>query len=654
MSILKTAFGGKNISVKDIYAALGIVFLTFMVYLPALDNDFVNWDDNAYVYENINIRSIDYNFVKWSFTNAKVGHWCPLTWLSFATDYAMWGMNPWGYHLTNIILHSLNALLVFILTLKLINVDYFKKSIKNDNNALITGITTSILFSIHPLHVESVAWITERKDVLSLFFFLICLLSYIRYISTEGLKRVIYYCISLALFIMSLLTKPMAISLPIILLVLDFYPFKRLGVGVDLKKSKWIIIEKFPFFILSILSAMMTIWAARSVGAMQETQALPFIFRAIMVGRNYLFYLYKMIIPFNLAPFYPFPLIAEVYSLEYIGSSVLFLLITFFCMMSGRIFIAVWLYYVVALIPVIGIIQAGSQVAADRYTYLPGLGPFLLAGLGISALFNKYSTKQHRLMIIAALTVLSVVFANRTVQQIKIWHDSIALWSHEIKLFPELEKAYQNRGAAYGHKGEHRQALKDFSRAIELNPGRAEGHSNRGTIYISIGNYQQAIIDYSKALELDPRSYKASYERGFAYSKIGNYLAAITDYSNAINLNPKDIRTYNSRGNAYRYLNQYQLSLQDFNKAIQLDPEDPIVFNNRGVIYGKLGYIDRELADYERAVKLNPKYAEAYFNLGRVYSQAGNDSLAFSNFNKAYSLGLKEAKEYLKKEHLPK
>lgn len=649
MSISKTVSGGKKISVKNIYAALGIVFITFMVYLPALDNDFVNWDDNAYVYENINIRSMDYNFVKWSFTNAKVGHWCPLTWFSFATDYAMWGMNPWGYHLTNIILHSLNTLLVLILTVTLISVGCLNKNTQTDSKALIAGITTSLLFSIHPLHVESVAWITERKDVLSLFFFLICLLSYIRYISTEGLKRLIYYCTSLILFILSLLTKPMAISLPVILLILDFYPFKRLWTGVNFQKNMWVIIEKLPFFVLSILSAMMTIWAAHSVGAMQETQVFPIIFRVIMAGRNYLFYLSKMIIPFNLAPFYPFPLIGELYSLEYMGSSILFLLITFYCMRSSRIFTAVWLYYVVTLIPVIGIIQAGSQAAADRYTYLPGLGPFLLAGLGISALFKKVSTKQHRLIIIAALTVLSVVLASRTVRQINVWHDSITFWSHEINLFPEVEKAYQNRGAAYGHKGEYRQALKDISRGIELNPDRAEGHSNRGTIYISLGNYQQAIIDYSKALELDPRSYKASYERGFAYSKLGNYHAAIIDYSNAINLNPKDIRAYNSRGNAYRYLYQYQPALQDFNKAIQLDPDDPIVFNNRGVIFGKLGNIAQEVADYKRAVDLNPKYAEAYFNLGRAYSQAGNDTLALTNFNKAYSLGLKEAQEYLKK-----
>lgn len=550
----------------------GIAFIvtcvTFLTYLPALQNGFVNWDDDLYVYENQGIQSLDFSFFIWSFT-ADVGSiWHPATLLSLALDYVVWGTNPFGYHLTNIFFHAFNTGLVFILVNKIVEIYGLNRQGISNKKALITGVVTSFLFGIHPLHVESVAWISERKNVLSAFFFLLSLLAYLRY-ATSTFKRTISYTICLTLFILALMSKPMVVTLPIIFLLLDIYPLKRLSVTGRSLKS--VFIEKAPFFGLSILSAAITIWAHHSAGGLKTFETVSLIMRILTAIRSYIFYLLKMVLPFNLAPLYPYPAKIDFLSLEYLGYLILFTAILHFTWLlrKNKVIWAVLLYYAITLLPVIGLIQVGDQAAADRYFYLPSLAPFFLIGLGIGCLFEKYSEKRYGILIvITSLFLLSGMLINKTLTQITIWQDSITLWSHEIRVFPNaIDKAYFNLGAAYN----------------------------------GIGDYSKSINSYDIGIKLNRYDAKAYFNRGFAYDKLDNF----------------------------------QLAIKDYSKAIDLDPLYVEAFNNRGTIYNNLGYKQPAIADLNRAIEINPQYAMVYYNLGLVYSQLENHELSRMYYEKA-------------------
>lgn len=429
--------------------AFFVALITFIVYIPALKNGFVNWDDNIYVYENQNIRSLDFNFVKWNLSAVVASLWHPLTMFSLALDNAIWDLNSAGFHLTSIIFHTLNTFLVFILITQLKRHGNSKELSAND---LIVGFTTALLFGIHPLHVESVAWVSERKDTLSTFLYLSSILAYHKYLTAN---RALFYGTSIIFFAMALISKPMAVSLPLVLLILDFYPFKRWKTG----KLKRLFVEKLPFLALSISASLITIWAHSTGGSIATLESAPLMSRIFVAARAIIFYLIKMIMPFNLAPYYPYPTKVRFMEMDYAGSLVLLLFITLLCIWSlkrEKLFSAIWLYYLVTLIPVIGIVQVGSQAAADRYTYLPSLGPFLLAGLGVSAIFATYSSRCW--IAIPPLILLACITTNKTITQIAVWKDSVTLWSHEIKLFPlTAELAYNSRGIAYKDLGDDRQ-----------------------------------------------------------------------------------------------------------------------------------------------------------------------------------------------------
>lgn len=537
--------------------AFALAILTFIVYLPALNNGFVNWDDNVYVYENPNIRTLDIDFLKWSLTSVVAGLWHPLTLLSLATDYALWGLNPEGYHLTNILFHALNAMLVFYLTMKLLSFRY-------QRNMLFAAIVTTLLFGLHPLRVESVVWVSERKDVLCTFFFLLSLLAYLRY-NTGRSKKTAHYITCVIFYLMALMSKPMAISLPIVLLILDFYPLRRLT------NVKRIFLEKLPFFILSATVAAITVWAHSSSDSLKAVESLPFLERFFLAIRGYFDYLFNMAMPFKLSPIYPYPKEINKFELEYIGPFILFSLITLFCLMPlkrerkrEKAFLAVWLYYLFTLLPVIGLVPVGRAALADRYTYLPSFGVFMLAGVAMKLLFDKY---PYKTMIIIAL--LMVIFVFKTERQISIWKDSITLWSHEIHSFPYHDTAYTNRGLAYTEKGQYSKAIEDLDKAIELNPKTASAYNNRGIAYAKISQYDKAIEDFNKAVELNPDA-NIYNNRANVYNNKGQYDWAIWDYTKAVSLEPNYKDAYFSRGNAYANKGQYDRAISDYRKACEM------------------------------------------------------------------------------------
>lgn len=385
-------------------AALLVFFITLLVYLPSLGNEFVNWDDNQYVYENRNIQVSPGHVFEWSFTTFYAANWHPLTWISHALDYSMWGLNPRGHHLSSIVLHSINAVLVVYLCIGLFE-SYRRKKVAegfsgpffDEKGVLIAAATTGILFGIHPVHVESVAWVSERKDILSALFFCLSILSYIRYVDeTENVgeagRRPLLrtYFFSLVFFVCALLSKPMAVTLPVVLILLDWFPFQRIQSLRTLWKA---VLEKVPFIAMGIASSVITVLAqikGRSLVPF-ESSSVP---ARIMVAADAIFsYLTKMILPLDLSPFYPYPKVVSFFSAKYFFPLLVVTIITIACVnffLRGRkVWLAVWGYYLITLLPVLGIIRVGLQSMADRYTYLPSLGPFLVLGLAAARGYEK-------------------------------------------------------------------------------------------------------------------------------------------------------------------------------------------------------------------------------------------------------------------------
>ncbi len=636
--------------------AILAALITILVYLPALNNGFVNWDDHSYIYENRNIKSIDFGSLKWMFTSFHASNWHPLAWLSHAVDYAMWGLNPVGHHLSSILLHGLNTFLVVILIIRLLKAVKPEDKSNQLPGSLIAGLVTGLLFGLHPLHVESVAWVSERKDVLYSFFFLLSLLTYLKYTSSsqQKQKRSIYV-LSLLFFVMSLMSKPMAVTLPVVLLIVDIYPFGRLNLKSWLKAQKELLIEKIPFFVLSIVSSIVTVIAQRTGGAITPLEEHFLIDRILVALRGLGFYLSKMVWPTDLCPVYPYPSKISVLSLQYMGSFILVLSITAFCIWSWKqqkVFSAVWTYYVVTLLPVLGIIRVGEQAAADRYTYLPSLGPFLLAGLAAAYIWKKVDIKQHvsmhiRLSILISLILIIGILPIITVKQIGIWKDSLTLWNRELKIFPTYYRAYKNRGHAYDQLGDYPQAIIDYDKAIKFNPFYTKAYVNRGIAYSKSGSPEKAVKDYNMAIMINPKDIKAYYNRGIDYKKLGQYRQAVRDFDMTVELDSKCIAAYVNRGAVYAKLCDYQSAIKDFNSVIELDPYDEITYNRRGMAYMNSGNYQQAIRDFSNAIRLKPQYIEPYNNRGNIFAMIGKHQQAIEDFDMAIKLNSRAADVYV-------
>ncbi len=415
--------------------------------------------------------------------------------------------------------------------------------------ALAAAFFAALAFGIHPQHVESVAWVSERKDVLSGFFFLLSLILYVRHSAETENRR--WYWASFASFALALLSKPMAITLPVVLLILDFYPLKRLG---GFKGLKGAFIEKLPFFALIPVTAALTIWAQHGDEAMASIEASPLSERFDVAIRGLAFYLEKLFYPVDLAPFYVRPLQGEFYDLVFLISLLAVVLITTLALvfLKRRSLAAAWAYYLVTLLPVIGLVQVSDMAAADRYSYLPSLGPvFFISG----ALGTLASKKKARLFVAALSLSLFAVSGLLTVSQQSVWKDTVSLWTQEIKVFPTVQAymkraraheaqkrfveaaadytvvidntgdgrsgVYLRRGLAWRNAGDQRAALFDFSEAIRLNPGNAAAYILRGELSLSSGEIPSALADFDKALSLRPEDPRALYYGALAYERAG-------------------------------------------------------------------------------------------------------------------------------------
>jgi hypothetical protein len=545
------------------FLAASVGLVTFAVYLPTLHNDFVGWwDDSVYVYENPHIRFFNAHFLRWAFFDFYASNWHPLTWMSHALDYAIWGLNPMGHHLSNNIIHALNSFLVVVLAIKLLEI-YQEGVIRNGTTTLmnrqeilIAGGVTGLLFGLHPVHVESVAWVSERKDLLCSLFFLLSGIAYTGYVTTEIASEKLvsrfssgWYLLCVGFFALALLSKPMAVSLPLVLLILDWYPFKRI---LSVKSFLSTLMEKLPFFALSLVSSILTILAQRSGGAMGMMIFEPLSTRLLVAAKALIAYLWKMILPTDLIPYYSYPKKVTIFSPEYLSAAILVIVITAACVLYAKkqkVLLSVWGYYVVTLIPVIGIVQVGSQSMADRYTYLPSLGPFLMAGLSIAWIYGRSHALQKwsvtiKVFGLAAMLLVFTALVFLTTRQAAIWKDPVTLWTYVIEREPtSVPGAYVNRGAAFHRRGQLNEAVKDLNMALSLDPFSVDAYYERGTIFFEIGQYGRAVFDLDRAIGLTRYGGESFVglaplflNRGFAYSRLNQDALAASDFRKACEL----------------------------------------------------------------------------------------------------------------------
>lgn len=543
-------FMGKKIEVSGLRAiAPGLIAaaLTFVVFLPSLGCDFIGWDDD-FIYNNTLIRSLDLEFFKWVFTTPVSNNWHPLTFITFALDYAVWGLDPTGYHLTNIIFHSLNALLVFLLTLSLVRI-YFKgrEGAPGPNAAAGAAFVSALVFALHPLRVESVVWVSERKDVLCAFFYFLALIFYLRHISALS-RGAFAYLLALASFILALLSKPMAITLPAVLLLLDYCLVRgSFGRGRAVKT----LAAKLPFFALSLASVPVTLWAQADM--IKPVEVVSIASRFFVAARGFVYYPYKTLYPAGLVPFNPIPASVDMLSLEYGGSALLFVLLSAFFLWALRRYRwagAAWLFYVVTLAPVAGIVQVGLQAVADRYTYIPVVGLTIPASVLAAYAFGSLRTPGRVLMSAAGL-VIAAALVTLTVMQTGYWKNSETLLTRQIDVLP-APLAYFNRGIVYSNAGEIEKAIGDFTRAVRLDPDYVNAYVERGRLHEASGDLASAIRDFSRVAELVPDNPSLRYYLGLLYARAGMEEEARARMSEAARMGYAPAQEYLSQKGAGR------------------------------------------------------------------------------------------------------
>jgi tetratricopeptide (TPR) repeat protein len=685
---------------------LFLTVITFIAFWQLNQCDFINFDDPEYVTENVSIENgITMEAMRWAFTTGHVANWHPLTWISHILDVQLFGLKPQWHHLTNLLFHIANTLLLFFVFHRMTKAPW--------KSAFVAA-----LFALHPLHVESVAWVSERKDVLSTFFWMLTMGAYIHYVERPRLKN---YLAVLIFFALGLMAKAMLVTLPFVLLLLDYWPLQRFepkksaqeirtGVNKSLSanqrkgkssikhavqttrkeekpadhKYQWALVrpllrEKIPLLALTALSCIVTYIAQQKVGAVKSIEAFPPGVRISNAFVSYIIYIRKMIWPDNLAVFYPHPGLWPLW--QVLGAILLLIAVTISVIRTAKrlpYLTMGWLWFTGTLVPVIGIVQVGDQAMADRYTYIPLIGLFIMAAWGIPELLKKWRYRKETLFASSALILPCLLIVTWT--QVGYWRNSITLYDHALKVTnrndtiynnrgdafcplgnfrqaisdydraieinPKYAEAYNHRGVTYGKLGAQRQAIPDFEKAIEINPKYAEAYNNRGVTYGKLGAQRQAISDYDRAIEINTKYEEAYYNRGVAYGELGDQRQAISDYDRAIEINPKYAEAYNNRGAAYGMLDNLRQAIEDFDKAIEMNPKYAEAYKNRGVTYGKLGNFRQAIPDFEKAIEINPKYAEAYNNRGVVYGKLGNFRQAIPDFEKAIEINPKYAEAY--------
>jgi len=607
-----------------------LILSTLLVYWQVRNFDFVNYDDKVYVYENPHVlNGLTRSGVIWAFTSCYFGYWQPLTWLSLMVDCQLFGPLPGRIHLVNVFLHIANTLLLFSVLKKMTD-----STSSPQAGSLWSSAFVAAVFAIHPMHVESVAWISERKDILSTFFLLLTLAAYTGYTKSPTIYR---YIASLVLFAFGLMAKPILVTLPFLLLLLDYWPLNRLMAQTPIlgrpeaksappahKQSIYCcLLEKIPFLVLSVVSSIITFLTQKSGAIIYDTKTVPLMDRASNAFLSYARYIGKLFWPQNLAVFYPFDAGSFVFW-QVAMSIVLLIVISILVIRFGRNrkYLPVgWFWFIGSLVPVIGLVKFTGSSYADRFTYIPYIGLFIMLAWGLPELLSRWRYRKIVLGMAAPMTLIAL--GTGAYRQVGVWNNSITLFSHAIEVTHDNAPVHNYLGNSYFDLKRYQDAMESCRQAINIMPDYAEAHYNLGNAYSKLGRYQDAAQAYKQAIKIKPGYTEAYNNLGNAYVGLGRFQEAAEAFKQAINVKTDYADAHNNLGNACLSLGRWQDAIENYKQAIRIKPNWAEAHYNLGAAYGKIGRYQDALEIYKQAVRIDPALAEAHNGLGAAYLDLG-------------------------------
>jgi tetratricopeptide (TPR) repeat protein len=569
----------------SIIVVLMLIILTLGVYWPVQDYEFVNFDDNLYVADNYLTQSgLTYQGIIKTFTDVHTGHWHPLTILSHMLDWQLFGDNAGGHHWTSVIIHILNTILLFI---------FFRYV----TGAIWKSAFLAALFAIHPLNVESVAWIAERKNVLSTFFWILTMLFYVWYVKQPNWKRYLPVFFSFALGLMS---KPMLVTLPFVLLLLDYWPLNRMGINfqnndqnvttsivTDKSRIFFLVLEKIPLLVLTIISICLTFYAAQSINTVASGDILPLTARISNAIFSYAVYIKKLFWSFDLAVFYPH---AYIPIWQVSVAALLLVVITILAIRYYRKYpylIVGWFWYVGTLVPVIGIVQVGGQSMADRYAYIPFIGLFTIISWGVSQ--NLFKTKYAKMITSSVCIFFIIMLSFIAYNQVKVWNNTATLFKSALKSNPNNYLAYKALGLDAADRGDNELALLYYSMSLKIKPDFDQAYNDAGLVLVKMGRRYEALKSFKKAIQINKFSAEAHYNLGLFLMQENNFDRAVSHFSKAIEIKKNSgsgllVYAHINLGVAFERRGDTQKALEHFQEALRYNPHSAEAKRNYDIV----------------------------------------------------------------------
>ena len=591
--------------------------VTVLVFLPVLRNGFVDWDDYVNLVGNPHYRGLGWSQIRWMFGSTLMGHYIPITWLTFGLDYTLWGMTPGGYHLTNAVIHGANAALFYLIAVRLL-----AKAMSLTGPALRAGAAMAALFfALHPLRVESVAWATERRDVLSGLFFLLTVLVYLKAAENEGASRRRLLGASLACFALALLSKSITMTLPLVLLLLDIYPLGRLR----LRWASWrdaaarpVLMEKLPYLALGLAGAITSLWAVASNNYLTSVGQYGWLSRLAMAAYSVRFYVEKTLLPLALSPLYELPIVVNPLAPRFLVSGAVVVAISAAVLALRRRWpagLAVWAYYGIVLGPVSGIVHSGLQLAHDRYSYLSCLGWALLVGAAAGSVAGAVATDALRPSLRRAVAVAAalwiVTLGALTVHQLEIWRDTDSLWRYAVEADPECSVCQNNVGSALLSVGLTSLAKERFDLALALRPEFLFAHSGLGMAYLQMGDHETARDHLRIAIGRHPNDPAILTNMAIVLLSQKRHSEAMPYLARATKIDPNSLTALTTLGIVLIETGQPAQGLIHLLRALEIRPDDAVLRFNLARAYLALGDSAAALRERAAVEKLDPRLARA-------------------------------------------
>ena len=570
---------------------LFLVVATGAVYWQVGGHAFIEFDDDRYVFHNPRVLAgLSWEGLRWALTSLEVSNWHPLTWLSHMLDGELYGSNPRGHHLTSLAFHIVNAVLLFWLLNRM-------------TAAFWRSAFVAALFALHPLHVESVAWISERKDLLSTFFWWLTLWLYVAWVKGPAAGRSLRYAAALLAFALGLMAKSMIVTLPFTLLLLDYWPLRRLESRLGSVRTR--VVEKAPFFLLSLAVSIVTLLAQRGGEAIISTDRFPIDVRVGNALVAYLTYIGKTLWPHSLAPYYPHPVTLSL--APALGAAVVLLGLSFGVLRLARkhpYLLFGWLWYLGTLVPVIGLVQVGTQAFADRYTYVPLVGLFIMLAWGVPELLARWRRAPAALPWLAggALAALAVCSWYQTA----LWKDTVILFRHTLAVTQRNAMAHAILGTALERRGDVDEAISHLHEALRLKPDLAQTHNNLGIAFHRKGRFDEAVAQYREALELKPEQASTYVNLGAALYTQGRVDEAIVAYRAALRLQPRSPEVHNNLAIALEAQGRVAEAIAHYEEALRLKPDDARAHKNLGITFYEQGRFDEAIPHFEASLRSRP------------------------------------------------